>query len=67
MGSATIDLEGGAASISDNGTPANQLAYRIAHGTLMLTAFVLLMPSAVLTARHKWLFGNNKVGRTKGL
>jgi len=67
MGSATIDLEGGAASISDNGTPANQLAYRIAHGTLMLTAFVLLMPSAVLTARHKWLFGNNETGTIKGV
>lgn len=27
----------------------------------MLTAFVLLMPAAVVMARHKWLFGDKEV------
>jgi hypothetical protein len=33
----------------------------LAHGVLMMVAFVVLMPGAVLLARHKWLFGSKKV------
>jgi len=67
MGSATIDLQGGAAVISNSGAAANQLAYRVAHGVMMLLAFLLLMPSAVLMARHKWLFGDKEAGTIKGV
>jgi hypothetical protein len=59
-----VDLAGGSAgSISDDSstTARRQLAYRVAHGVLMLAAFVLLMPAAALLARHKWLFGDKKV------
>lgn len=60
MGSVELNLAGGTArSIADDSATNN--AYRAAHGALMLTAFVLLMPSAVLMARHKWLFGDRKV------
>eukprot|EP00879_Flechtneria_rotunda_P001115 GHRR01001257.1.p2 GENE.GHRR01001257.1~~GHRR01001257.1.p2 ORF type:complete len:373 (+),score=108.40 GHRR01001257.1:1707-2825(+) len=37
-------------------------AVRIAHGALMLTAFIVLIPAAVLMARHKWMCGDNKTG-----
>jgi hypothetical protein len=32
-------------------------AKHIAHGALMIAAFCLIMPSAALLARHRWLFG----------
>eukprot|EP00775_Hariotina_reticulata_P009944 gene9944-10099_t len=50
--------------ISDNGGVS--LSYPIAiwvHGALMLASFILLMPTAALSARHKWLAGNSQTGQ----
>lgn len=60
-----INLAGGGATLGDGGaaTANTQLTYRVAHGVMMLAAFVLLMPAAALIARHKWLFGDKEVRR----
>jgi hypothetical protein len=59
-GSVAVRLNGGGAAILSS-DDANATAFRVAHGALMLAAFVLLMPVAVLMARHKYLFGDAKV------
>lgn len=60
-GSVALVLDGGGSSVTAGDGADNATAFRIAHGTLMLAAFVLLMPTAVLMARHKWLFGDSQV------
>jgi hypothetical protein len=62
MGYVNINLAGGGATVGDNAAASKQLSYRVAHGAMMLAAFVLLMPGAALIARHKWLFGDKEVG-----
>jgi hypothetical protein len=54
-----------AASDEDAAVARAQRA-RWAHGALMLAAFVLLMPTGILTSRHKWLFGDKDAGKIKG-
>lgn len=57
-GSVTLDLRDGGAVVGDpTGAAALADAARIAHGALMAAAFLLLIPTAVLLPRHKWLFG----------
>jgi hypothetical protein len=65
-GSVAISLGGGGSSVTAEDDARNARAFRIAHGALMLAAFVLLMPAAVLMARHKWLFGDAEVRVTPG-
>jgi hypothetical protein len=61
MGYVNVKLAGGGATVGDNAAASMQLRYRVAHGAMMLAAFVLLMPVAALIARHKWLFGDKEV------
>lgn len=61
-GSLSISLTGGSAVVDADDSTAGD-AFRIAHGALMLAAFVLMMPTAVLMARHKWMFGDKQVRR----
>lgn len=42
---------------STNSSPLIKYGKHIAHGVLLLAAFCLIMPTAALLARHKWLFG----------
>lgn len=44
------------------------MAALVAHGALMASAFLLLMPAAALAARHKWLSGSADPdgGRVRG-
>jgi hypothetical protein len=52
---------GDAGDDSEEEDGSNEEALTIAHGALMLVAFVVLMPAAVIMARHKWLYGDKEV------
>lgn len=56
-GDSAAPVDGG----DDAGDSSNEEALTIAHGALMLVAFVVLMPAAVIMACHKWLYGNQEV------
>jgi hypothetical protein len=60
-GSLAVGLAGGGSTIAASDRASELTACRIAHGALMLAAFLALMPTAVLLARHKWLFGHKEV------
>lgn len=59
QGSLSLNMDTGVSS--SKADRVGGAIWDIIHGALMLTAFVFLMPAAVLLARHKWLFGNPKV------
>jgi hypothetical protein len=59
QGSLSLNMDTGVSS--SKADRVGGAVWDIVHGALMLTAFVFLMPAAVLLARHKWLFGNPKV------
>jgi hypothetical protein len=59
-GSLALSLTDGGAAV--NTTVSNAFYFGATHGALMLAAFVLLMPGAALSARHKYLFADKQVG-----
>lgn len=66
---AAFAQQAAAAEAADNAAAAAKRARseraRIAHGALMLAAFVLLMPTGVLLSRHKWTFGDQAASKIK--
>ena len=67
QGSLLLNVETGMSEVQEVGKlQRTSSAADLAHGVLMLVAFVVLMPGAVLLARHKWLFGSKKVSRGMG-
>eukprot|EP00878_Enallax_costatus_P007997 GHUV01008364.1.p1 GENE.GHUV01008364.1~~GHUV01008364.1.p1 ORF type:complete len:267 (+),score=60.38 GHUV01008364.1:1175-1975(+) len=62
-GSVTLNLESGTASGATM-TIADGRKHRavLAHGALMLLAFIVFFPMGALAARHKWLAGDNVKG-----
>jgi hypothetical protein len=66
FGSLGINMEasaGGSALLSSGPGSAVDHAGAIAHGVLMVLAFMVLMPGAVLAARYKWLHANKEVSK----
>ncbi len=52
----------GAGMEEEGGESIGHIRAVIAHGTLMIAAFALLLPLGALLARHKWAFGRKQVG-----
>ena len=57
---------GGTALLSSATGAAVDPAGAIAHGVLMVVAFIVLMPGAVMAARYKWLWANKQVSPEAG-
>eukprot|EP00879_Flechtneria_rotunda_P005969 GHRR01006276.1.p1 GENE.GHRR01006276.1~~GHRR01006276.1.p1 ORF type:complete len:490 (+),score=119.55 GHRR01006276.1:235-1704(+) len=60
-GFVTVNAAAGSATATDLSGGTESTKAVLAHGALMLLAFIVFMPLGALVARHKWLFGNKEV------
>lgn len=64
-GQVTVNMNTGAVSgATASGVDERRMRAVLAHGALMLLAFIVFFPLGALTARHKWLAGDKVVGGT---
>jgi len=64
--SLVLNVADGSLARSSSGSVGEKLVKQVAHGVLMLLAFVVFMPTGALMARHKWVMGDKAVSRGAG-